>query len=193
MVAAARRHSKKVAYVRVSSVDQNPERQLESIASDQPDKTFTDMCSGKDTKRPQLEAMLSYVREGDTVVIHSLDRLGRNLDDLRKAVTDLNNRGIAVEFLKEHMTFTGDDSSLTRLMFNMLASFAEFERSLIRERQREGLALAKKKGVYRGRKPSLTAEQAQVLRKRAAPGEQKAALAREFGVSRETLYQYIRT
>lgn len=133
------------------------------------------------------------MREGDTVVIHSLDRLGRNLDDLRKAVTDLNNRGIAVEFLKEHMTFTGDDSSLTRLMFNMLASFAEFERSLIRERQREGLALAKKKGVYRGRKPSLTAEQAQVLRKRAAPGEQKAALAREFGVSRETLYQYIRT
>jgi len=193
MVAAARRHSKKVAYVRVSSVDQNPERQLESIASEQPDKTFTDKCSGKDTKRPQLEAMLSYVREGDTVVIHSLDRLGRNLDDLRKAVTDLNNRGIAVEFLKEHMTFTGDDSSLTRLMFNMLASFAEFERSLIRERQREGIALAKKKGVYRGRKPSLTAEQAQVLRKRAAPGEQKAALAREFGVSRETLYQYIRT
>ena len=78
-------------------------------------------------------------------------------------------------------------------MFNMLASFAESERSLIRERQREGIALANKKGVYRGRKPSLTAEQAQVLRKRAAPGEQKAALAREFGVSRETLYQYIRT
>src|SRR5215471_10845554 len=93
---------------------------------------------------------LAYVREGDTVVVHSLDRLGRNLDDLRRAVTDLNSRGISIEFLKEHLTFAGDDSdsSLSKLMFNMLASFAEFERSLIRERQREGIALAKKKGVY---------------------------------------------
>jgi len=99
--AAARKHSKKVAYVRVSSVDQNTDRQLESIKSVSPDKVFTDKCSGKDTKRPQLEAMLSYIREGDTLVVHSLDRLGRSLDDLRKVVTDLNGRGIAVEFLKE--------------------------------------------------------------------------------------------
>ena len=138
--------------------------------------------------------MLAYVREGDSVVVHSLDRLGRNLDDLRKVVTDLNSRGISVEFLKEHLTFTGDDSdsSLSKLMFNMLASFAEFERSLIRERQREGIALAKKKGVYRGRKPALTDDQAAMLRKRAASGEKKAALAREPGISRETLYQYLR-
>src|SRR5262252_10303524 len=118
----------------------------------------------------------------------------RDLDDLRKVVTDLNSRGISVEFLKEHLTFTGDDSdsSLSKLMFNMLASFAEFERSLIRERQREGIALAKKKGVYRGRKPALTIEQAEILRRRAAGGEKKAALARELGISRETLYQYLR-
>ena len=109
-------------------------------------------------------------------------------------VTDLNSREISVEFLKEHLTFTGDDSdsSLSKLMFNMLASFAEFERSLIRERQRGGIALAKKKGVYRGRKPALTDDQAAMLRKRAASGEKKAALARELGISRETLYQYLR-
>jgi len=123
-----------------------------------------------------------------------LDRLGRNLDDLRKVVTDLNSRGISVEFLKEHLTFTGgeSDSSLSKLMFNMLASFAEFERSLIRERQQEGIALAKKKGVYRGRKLALSNEQAEMLRRRAAGGEKKAALARELRISRETLYQYLR-
>jgi DNA invertase Pin-like site-specific DNA recombinase len=182
-----------VAYVRVSSVDQNTDRQLENIKSVSPDKVFTDKCSGKDTKRPQLEALLSYIREGDTLVVHSLDRLGRSLDDLRKVVTDLNGRGIAVEFLKEGLTFTGDDSdsSMSKLMFNMLGSFAEFERSLIRERQREGIALAKKAGVYRGRKPSLTAEQAENLRQRVAAGEKKAGLAREFGISRETLYAYL--
>ena len=100
---AARRNTKKVAYIRVSSVDQNPERQIESIKAESPDKIFTDKCSGKDTKRPQLEALLAYVREGDTVIVHSLDRLGRNLDDLRRVVTDLNSRGISVEFLKEHL------------------------------------------------------------------------------------------
>jgi DNA invertase Pin-like site-specific DNA recombinase len=192
---AAKRNSKRVAYVRVSSVDQNPERQFESIKAVDPDKVFTDKCSGKDTKRPQLEAMLSYVREGDTVVVHSLDRLGRNLDDLRKAVSDLNSKGIAVQFLKEGLTFTGDDSdsSMSKLMFNMLGAFAEFERSLIRERQREGIALAKAKGnVYRGRKPSLSTERVEQLRVRIAAGEKKAGLAREFGISRETLYSYVR-
>src|SRR5271166_6927934 len=187
---AARKHSKTVAYIRVSSVDQNTDRQLEAINSAAPDKVFTDRCSGKDTKRPQLEAMLSYVREGDTVVVHSLDRLGRNLDDLRKVVTGLNTRGIAVQFLKENLMFAGDDSdsSLSKLMFNMLGSFAEFERSLIRERQREGIALAKKAGVYRGRKPSLTPEQAEDLRKRVGAGEKKAGLAREFGTSRRLVF-----
>jgi DNA invertase Pin-like site-specific DNA recombinase len=189
--AAARKHSKRIAYVRVSSVDQNTDRQIESIQSLSPDKVFTDKCSGKDTKRPQLETMLSYVREGDTVVVHSLDRLGRNLDDLRKVVTDLNGRGIVVQFLKENLTFTGDDSSMSKLLFNLLGSFAEFERSLIRERQREGIALAKKAGVYRGRKPSLTPERAKDLRKRVASGQKKAVVAREFGISRETLYQYL--
>jgi DNA invertase Pin-like site-specific DNA recombinase len=189
--AAARKHNKLVAYIRVSSVDQNTERQLEGVQSLSPDKIFTDKCSGKDTKRPQLEAMLSYVREGDTLVVFSLDRLGRNFDNLRTLVTQLNGRGIAVQFLKENLTFTGDDSSMSKLLFNMLGSFAEFERSLIRERQREGIAVAKRAGVYRGRKPSLTAERAEDLRRRVASGEKKAGLAREFGISRETVYQYL--
>ena len=189
--AAARKHNKLVAYVRVSSVDQNTDRQLEGIQGLSPDKIFTDKCSGKDTKRPQLDAMLAYVREGDTLVVHSLDRLGRNLDDLRRLVSQLNGRGVAVQFLKENLTFTGDDNAMSKLLFNMLGSFAEFERSLIRERQREGIALAKKAGVYRGRKPSLTAEQADDLRKRVAAGGKKAVLAREFGISRETLYAYL--
>jgi DNA invertase Pin-like site-specific DNA recombinase len=103
----------------------------------------------------------------------------------------MTDRGVAVQFLKENLTFTGDDNAMSKLLFNMLGSFAEFERSLIRERQREGIALAKKAGVYRGRKPSLTAEQADDLRKRVASGDTKAALAREFGISRETLYQYL--
>jgi len=105
-------------------------------------------------------------------------------------VTDLYAKGITVQFLKENLTFTGDDS-LSKLLFDMLGSFAESERSLIRERQREGIALAKKAGVYRGRKPSLTAEQADDLRKRVASGEKKAVLARQFGISRETLYAYL--
>src|SRR5664279_4855994 len=189
--AAARKHNKLVAYIRVSSVDQNTERQLEGVQSLSPDKVFTDKCSGKDTDRPQLDAMLSYVREGDTLAVHSLDRLGRNLDDLRKLVSQCNARGIAVQFLKENLTFTGDDSSMSKLLFNMLGSFAEFERSLTRERRREGIALAKKAGVYRGRNLSLTPEQADDLSKRVASGDKKAALARQSGISRETLYQYL--
>jgi DNA invertase Pin-like site-specific DNA recombinase len=172
---AERKYSKKLGYVRVSSFDQNHERQLENVTAD---KLFTDKCSGKDTNRPALAQLLEYAREGDTVVVHSLDRLGRNLDDLRKIVSGLNQRGVTVQFLKEGLTFVGDDSPMSKLLFNVLGSFAEFERSLIRERQREGIALARKQGKYKGRKPSLTSEQAADLRKRAEAGEKKAALAR---------------
>jgi DNA invertase Pin-like site-specific DNA recombinase len=156
------------------------------------DRVFTDKASGKDTKRPQLEALLEFVREGDAVVVHSMDRLARNLDDLRKVVTALTKRGIKVEFVKESLTFTGEDSPMATLLLNVMGSFAQFERELIKERQREGIAIAKKKGVYKGRKPSLTPEQAGELRKRVAAGEKKAGIARDFNISRETLYQYLR-
>lgn len=180
----------RVGYVRVSSFDQNPERQLEQV---QVDKVFTDKASGKDTQRPQLDALLAFVREGDTVVVHSMDRLARNLDDLRRLVQKLTQRRVCIEFVKEHLIFTGEDSPMANLMLSVIGAFAEFERALIRERQREGIALAKQRGAYRGRKKALSSEQAAELRQRAAAGEQKATLAREFGISRETLYQYLRT
>ena len=180
----------RIGYVRVSSFDQNPERQLEHVPVD---KVFTDKASGKDTQRPELERLLAFVREGDTVVVHSMDRLARNLDDLRRLVQRLTQRGVRIEFVKEHLTFTGEDSPMANLMLSVMGAFAEFERALIRERQREGIALAKQRGAYRGRKKALAPEQVAELRRRAAAGEKKAQLAREFGISRETLYQYLRT
>lgn len=179
----------RIGYVRVSSFDQNPERQLEHV---QVDRLFTDKASGKDTQRPRLEALLAFVRDGDTVVVHSMDRLARNLDDLRKIVQDLTKRGIRIEFVKEHLTFTGEDSPMANLMLSVMGAFAEFERALTRERQREGIALAKQRGVYRGRKKSLLPEQVAQLRQRANAGEKKSDLAREYGISRETVYQYLR-
>jgi DNA invertase Pin-like site-specific DNA recombinase len=176
-------------YVRVSSFDQNPERQLEQS---QVDRVFTDKASGKDTQRPELDALLAFAREGDTVVVHSMDRLARNLDDLRRLVQKLTKRGVRIEFVKEGLTFTGEDSPMANLMLSVMGAFAEFERALIRERQREGIALAKQRGAYRGRKKALSPERVNELRQRADAGEQKAKLAREFGVSRETLYQYLR-
>jgi DNA invertase Pin-like site-specific DNA recombinase len=179
----------RIGYVRVSSLDQNPERQLEQV---QVDRIFTDKASGKDTQRPELDNLLTFVREGDTVVVHSMDRLARNLDDLRRLVQQLAARGVRVDFVKECLTFTGEDSPMANLMLSVMGAFAEFERTLIRERQKEGIALAKQRGVYRGRKNSLSPEQVSEMKQRVASGEPKAALAREFGVSRETIYQYIR-
>jgi DNA invertase Pin-like site-specific DNA recombinase len=106
----------------------------------------------KDTKRPQLDLLMSYARGGDTVVVHSMDRLARNLDDLRRIVHTLSGKGVKVEFVKEHLTFTGDDSPMGGLLLSVMGAFAEFERALIKERQREGIASAKKRGAYRGRK-----------------------------------------
>ncbi|MGZ3382863.1 MAG: recombinase family protein, partial [Isosphaeraceae bacterium] len=135
----------RIGYIRVSGFDQNPERQLEHVELS---RVFTDKTSGKDTHRPQLEALLAFVRQGDTVVVHSMDRLARNLDDLRRLVQGLTKRGVRIEFLKEHLVFTGEDSPMANLMLSVMGAFAEFERALIRERQREGIALAKQRGAY---------------------------------------------
>ena len=178
----------RVGYIRVSTLDQEAGRQLEGI---QLDRTFTDHASGKDTKRPQLEELLSFVRSGDTIVVHSMDRLARNLDDLRRIVQTLTQKGVRIEFVKEHLTFTGEDSPMSSLMLSVMGAFAEFERSLIKERQREGIALAKKRGAYRGRKKSLSPQEVAELRQRVAAGISKAQVAREAGISRQTLYQYL--
>ncbi|QIK78681.1 recombinase family protein [Sphingomonas piscis] len=176
-------------YTRVSSADQNLDRQLEGM---EVDRIFSERASGKDVERPQLEAMLSYVREGDTVVVHSMDRLARNLDDLRKLVQSLTGRGVRVEFIKERLVFSGEDSPIANLMLSVMGAFAEFERALIRERQLEGIVLAKKRGAYRGRKRALSDSQVLELRRRLDGGESKSAVARDLGVSRETVYQYLK-
>ena len=186
---AARRGGKRVGYVRVSSAEQNVSRQLEGVELD---KTFTDRASGKNAERPQLTAALEYLRDGDVFVIHSMDRLARNLDDLRRIVAGLTERGVQVHFVKETLIFTGEDSAMSRLLLSVMGAFAEFERSLLKERQREGIELAKKAGVYKGRKKSLSSEGIALLKARADAGEKKAALAREFSISRETLYTYLR-
>ena len=179
----------RIGYVRVSSFDQNPDRQLEHLHVD---RVFTDKASGKDTERPQLRALFEYVRDGDTIVVHSMDRLARNVDDLRRIVQIQNKRGVSVQFIKENLLFTGEDAPMANLMLSVLGAVAQFERDLIKERQREGIALAKQRGVYRGRAKSLSIIRAEELCGRVAAGEKKAALAREFGISRETLYQYLR-
>jgi len=119
-----------------------------------------------------------------------MDRLARNLDDLRRIVLGLTARGVHIVFVKENLTFTGEDSPMSNLLLSVMGAFAQFERELIRERQREGIAIAKRAGKYSGRKPSLTAERVAELRRLIDMGKSKAALAREFGISRDTLYRY---
>lgn len=182
----------KVGYIRVSTFDQNTQRQLDGIILD---RVFTDKASGKDTNRPQLQAALNHVREGDTLLVHSMDRLARNVEDMLRLVRELNGRGVSVEFVKENMTFrAGKEDPRSALMFTMLSAFSQFERALLKERQREGIVLAKLKGnVYKGRKPKLSEEEVKQLREQAAAGTNKTKLAAEFGISRETLYQYLKT
>lgn len=193
----------RVGYKRVSTIDQSTDRQLDGIVVD---RVFGDKASGKSTDgRPELRRAIEYVRTGDTLVVHSMDRLARNLDDLRAIVNALtkggsitlgdrvieHEGGVRVEFCKEAMTFTGDDSPMSNLLLSLLGAVAEFERSLIRERQREGIALAKAAGKYRGGQHKLTADQVEELRRRKADGERVADLARAFGLSRQTVYSYL--
>jgi DNA invertase Pin-like site-specific DNA recombinase len=185
---AARSHKgQRVGYIRVSTLDQREDRQLDGVELD---KRFVDRTSGKDIKRPQLTALLGFIRDGDTVVCHSMDRLGRNLDDLRKLVFGMTERGVRVEFIKENLIFTGEDSPMANLLLSVMGAIAEFERQLIRERQREGIALAKKRGVYKGRPAILNEVVAASLLERLAAGEKPAELAREFEISRMTLHRY---
>ena len=180
----------RVGYIRVSTVDQNTDRQLDGMELD---KTFTEKASAKNTEdRPQLKALLEFIREGDTVAVHSMDRLARNVDDLRKLVNELTAKGVRVEFVKESLTFTGEDSPMSNLLLTMLGAVAEFERALIKERQREGIAKAKERGAYRGRKKALTPEQVAELVQR-AESEPKGRLAKEFGISRQTMWEYTKT
>jgi len=177
-----------VAYVRVSTLDQSLARQTEGMSEFEIDKLFEEKASAKDTKRPQLKECIDYCREGDVLHVHSIDRIARNLKDLQDIIDKLVAKGVSVHFSKEGLIFSGEEDPMGKLMLQMMGAFAEFERSLIRERQREGLAAARKAGKRFGRKKSLSAEQIAEARERVANGEQKSLLAARLGVSRTTLY-----
>ena len=181
----------RIGYRRVSTLDQNTARQLDGIPLD---KVFEDHASGKDTARPQLQAALEWAREGDTLIIHSMDRLARNLGDLLRLVADLTGRGVRVEFVKEALTFTGEDSPMATLMLSIMGAVASFERAMILERQREGVALAKKAGVYKGRAPAIrpgNGKLAELIRLQ-SQGASVSEIARQLGVSRQTVYSALK-
>jgi DNA invertase Pin-like site-specific DNA recombinase len=172
----------KVAYKRVSTVDQSTSRQLEGMTFN---KVFEDKVSGKDVNRPELIAMLDYVRDGDELYIHSLDRLGRNTSDLIQLMNQLKDKGVTVVFHKNKMTFSPDFSNpMNTLMFTMLSAFSQFERDLMLERQREGIAIAKAEGKYKGRSKTISDDD---IKEKIAQGLSYRKTASELGISLSTV------
>lgn len=174
-----------IGYTRVSTVVQNLERQdLGEV-----DRLFEEKASGKDRQRPQLQEMLRFAREGDTVRVYSIDRLARSLPDLMHLVQEMTGNGVSVEFVKENLAFRpGSSNPMDTLLMQILGAFAQFELALMKERQREGIAIAKAKGKYTGRKQALTAEQIEDARARRDLGVPISKIARDLGVARTTLY-----
>lgn len=181
----------KVLYARVSTIDQNTDRQ--TVNSDV-EKVYIDKMSGKSMERPQLQAMLDFIREGDEVIVHSMDRLARNVKDLLTLVDQIKSKGASLYFEKEQLKFSPDkeENSMQKLMMTMIGAIAEFERNLILERQREGIAIAKEKGAYKGSKKKLTPSQIEELNKIYLKKEISVSeLGKKFGISRKSVYNYI--
>ena len=179
-----------IGYKRVSTLDQNTSRQLVDVALD---KVFEDKISGKSLNRPELQNLLNFVREGDNVHVHSMDRLARNLEDLLSLVNQLTSKGVSVQFHKENLLFdnTSSTKAMTKLILSIMGAVAEFERMLILERQREGIALAKKRGAYTGRKP-IKSNLIEETKKLINDGMSVAQACRETKVSRATYYKYLK-
>lgn len=182
----------KIGYARVSSEDQNLDRQLESLNGLNLDRLFTEKISGKSTDRTVLQEMILFVRQGDHLYVHSMDRLARNLFDLLDLVKQLTQKGVKITFVKENLSFTGSDEPMSVLLLSVMGAMAEFERAIIRERQAEGIRIAKGKGIYKGGVPSLKADQISELRQMVADGIPKAKVARKFDICRDTVYKYLR-
>lgn len=174
-----------VGYIRVSSVDQSTARQLDGVALDE---VFEDKASGKDTHRPALQACLKHLRKGDCLHVHSMDRLARNLVDLLALVKELTGRGVAVQFHKEALTFTGEPNPMQELQLAVMGAVAQFERSMIKERQREGIAAAKAAGKHLGREKKLSPAQVEEIKALIASGESVKSVAQAYGISRQSLY-----
>ena len=181
----------KIGYARVSSKDQNLDRQLAALKKEKVFRIFTDTVSGSSTQRPGLDGALNYLRAGDQLIVVSMDRLARSLIDLHRLVDELTERGVSVKFLKEGQVYSLDSSPIAKLMLGLLGSVAEFERAIIRERQAEGIAKAKARGVYKGRAKVLNEEQIMQAREWVSEGVPKTEVARRFGIGRTTLYKYL--
>lgn len=191
--------NQKIGYIRVSSIDQNTARQLDGLELD---KIFTEKSSGKDIKRPKLLEMIDYVRSGDVVYIHSIDRLARNLRDLLTTVEKILNKGASITFVTNNLSFSPDQDNnpMNKLMLQMLGAFSEFEREIIKERQREGIEQARKKGIKLGRKPILTDDTKKQIDKliqlKNSSVKQYRMLTydeicRQVGIKKPTLYKYL--
>ena len=181
-----------IGYKRVSSMEQNTTRQLDGVHLD---VEFEDKVSGKDMTRPELLALIKTAYQGDTVVVHSMDRLARNLKDLKDIVTGLVAKGVQVRFIKENLTFSGKADPYSELMLNMMGSFAEFERSLIKSRQMEGIQIAKAAGAYAGRggRPkTINSFMVETIKMRVEAGEKKTHIGRDMGISREAIYKLLK-
>jgi len=175
-----------VGYRRVSTLDQNLDRQdLGEV-----DKVFEEKLSGKSAKdRPALQAMIEYVREGDSVVVYSIDRLARDLRDLQEIIQRLNDNGVTITFLSERLTFSADkEDAFAKLQLQMMGAFAEFERNIIRKRQAEGIVKAKAKGVYKGRKPTIDREKVTALKEE---GLSTYKIAETMGISRMSVHRIL--
>lgn len=181
-------HSATVVYMRVSTVDQNLARQEE--LREGADRVFEEKASASTRERPQLTAMLNFVREGDAINVWSIDRLARSLSDLTAIIDELREKNVSITFVKENMTFDAsrDADPYQRLQFHMIGAIAEFERSLSKQRQAEGIEKAKARGAYKGRKRVLTDEQVDSIAQKVSDGVTVARVARDYGVSRGTIY-----
>lgn len=180
-----------VGYIRVSSEDQNTIRQEHALGQIRIDKMFIDKYTGKVLERPQLEAMMEYIREGDTLVVYSIDRLSRSQKDLHNVISKIVSKGVTVQFIKEKLTFDGSSDPMSTLMLGIFGAFAEFERAAARERQLEGIAIAKSAGKYKGRVAALSLSEKNKAKAMIAEGASTASVARHFGVSRPTIYKCI--
>jgi DNA invertase Pin-like site-specific DNA recombinase len=187
--------SKRIAYIRVSSEGQNTSRQDQQIEELKVDKVFMEKVSGKNIQdRPQFQMMLEYAREDDIIYCADLSRWGRSLMDIKSTITDLTKRGVTVIFLKENLTFSGNDDPMSNLLLGILSSLSEWERAVIKSRQMEGVKIAQEKGIYKercGRKPKLSEEQTIEVKRRVEAGEKRSDLAVAYGVSRQTVYNLV--
>jgi len=176
-------------YIRVSTILQNTERQLNDVSCD---RVYLDKLSGKDTNRPQFQLMMSNLRSGDIVNVHSLDRVGRNTKDILGIVETIKEIGATIKFHKENLTFDGSKNDLySDLMLTILSGFATFERNIILERQREGIEIAKQKGKYKGGKQKFKSSDKEEIKKLIEDGISISEISRIMNCSRPTIYKVI--